>query len=106
MEATPVLCPTNDNFFDFAWIPAHGRDVPANKCYESRLIELADRAQPEVWSFDPSQPVAILGNYLRYTFKRLVREAKIEQGIDSTSCNVAAFNTGLFTPNYEAIHAF
>ena len=44
MEATPVLCPTNDNFFDFAWIPAHGRDIPANKSYESRLIELAEAA--------------------------------------------------------------
>jgi hypothetical protein len=67
---------------------------------------LADRAQPERWSFDPSQPFVILGNYLRYTFKRLFQEGKIEEGLDSAGSKVASFNTGLFTPNYESICAF
>jgi hypothetical protein len=47
-----------------------------------------------------------LGNYLRYTFKRLVQQGKIEESSDSQGTKVAAFNTGLFTPNYEAIYAF
>lgn len=94
-----------DSLFDFAWIPARGADVPASKGYESRLKDLAERAQPEMWSFDPAQPYAILGNYLRYTFKRLVHERKIEESVDGTGVKIAAFNTGLFTPNYEEIFA-
>lgn len=106
MEATPLLRKPADDLFAFAWMPARGVDVPPSKIYETRLRELADRAQPEQWSFDPGQPFAILGNYLRYTFKRLVQEGKIEEGIDSGGSKVAAFNTGLFTPNYESIYAF
>src|SRR5438093_1763121 len=106
MEGTPALRKLSDNLFDFAWIPARGFDIPANKAYESRLKELAERAQPERWSFDPAQPVVILGNYLRYTFKRLLQEGKIEEGIDTAHSKIAAFNTGLFTPNYEPIYAF
>jgi hypothetical protein len=109
--ATPPLSATpTDNLFDFAWIPARGADTPASKAYESRLKELADRAQPEDWSFEsaqlPAQPYGILGNYLRYTFKRVFHERKIEGGVDSVAAKVAVFNTGLFTPNYEAICAF
>lgn len=106
MQNTSVLTKPSDNLFDFAWMPAHGADTPANKAYESRLKELADRAQPEKWSFDQTQPFVILGNYVRYTFKRLVQEGKIEEGVDSTHSKVASFNTGLFTPNYEPIYAF
>lgn len=103
-----VRKPTDSQFdlFSFAWMPARTPGIPSNKHYESRLKDLADRAQREVWSFDLAQPFAILGNYLRYTFKRLVQEGKVEEGTDATRSNVAAFNTGLFTPNYEAIYAF
>lgn len=105
--STPVPAPQGAaDLFDFAWIPARGVDVPASKGFESRLRELAERAQRETWSFDPSQPFSILGNYLRYTFKRLVQQGKIEESSDSQGTKVAAFNTGLFTPNYEAIYAF
>jgi hypothetical protein len=100
----PVTGPAD--LFDFAWLPARGADVPAPKAFESRLRELAERAQPETWSFDPAQPFSILSNYLRYTFKRLAQQGKIEEGEDSHGSRVAAFNTGLFTPNYEAIYAF
>lgn len=106
METTPVLRKPTSDLFGFAWMPARSADVPSNKIYESRLRELADRAQPERWSFDADQPLVILGNYLRYTFKRLFQERKIEEGTDSARGKVAAFNTGLFTPNYESIHAF
>lgn len=93
-----------DDLFEFAWIPARG-DVPANKGYESRLRELADKAQREPWCFDPSKPFEILRNYLRYTFKQLAREAKVEEAVDSAGSKIAAFNTGLFTPNFEPIFA-
>lgn len=106
METAPVLRKPTDDLFGFAWMPAKSADVPTSKIYESRVRELADRAQPELWSFDSGQPFAILGNYLRYTFKRVFQERKIEEGTDSGRSKVAAFNTGLFTPNYESIHAF
>jgi hypothetical protein len=106
MDSTPVLRKPTDSLFDFAWMPARSADVPKNEIYDSRLKELADRAQREQWSFDPEQPFVILGNYLRYTFKRLCQEGKIEEGVDAGRGKVAAFNTGLFTPNYEPIYAF
>jgi len=103
MSTTVLAPPGSADLFDFAWIPPRG-DVPASKGFESRLRELAERAQPETWSFDEAQPYAILGNYLRYTFKRLVQQGKIEEGTDTAGTKVAAFNSGLFTPNYEAIY--
>jgi Domain of unknown function (DUF3825) len=105
--SSAVLTPPTDNLFDFAWIPARGTDTPANKAYESRLKELAERAQHEDWSFeDMAQPYGILGNYLKYTFKRLFHQKKIAEAVDLAETRIAAFNTGLFTPNYEAICAF
>lgn len=96
-----------ENLFDFAWIPARGSETPSGKAYDSRLKELAERAQPEDWSFDAEQQYGILGNYIRYTFKRLSQQkGKIQEGVDSAGAKVAVFNTGLFTPNYEAIFAF
>ncbi len=103
---TSVPRPPIDNLFDFAWIPPRGDDVPSNKAFDSRLSQLAARAQAEAWTTDPVQPYAILANYLRYTFKRLIHEGKVVEGTDGKSVSVAAFNTGLFTDNYEAIFAF
>lgn len=95
-----------DDLLRFAWFPGRGTDTPASKALESRLKDLADAALPERWSFDPERPYAILENYLRYTFKRLVQQAKVTEGIDSTGNPVVAFNTGLFTPKFEALYAF
>ncbi|MFA5911714.1 MAG: DUF3825 domain-containing protein [Vicinamibacterales bacterium] len=106
METTPVLRKPADDLFGFAWMPAKNADIPKSEIYYSRLRELADRAQHERWSFDTEQPLVILGNYLRYTFKRLHQEGKIEEGADAARGKIAAFNTGLFTPNYEPIYAF
>jgi len=107
MGTPAFLNAPTDNLFDFAWIPARGTETPSSKAYESRLKELAERAQPEDWSFDAEQQYGILGNYLRYTFKRLFHQGdRILEGTDSAGARVAAFNTGLFTPNYEAIFAF
>jgi len=101
-----VTSSSADNLFDFAWIPGRGPETPASKAFESRLKELADRAQKEDWSFDSEQPFWILGNYIRYTFKRLFYQKKIQEGIDSAGAKVAVFNTGLYTPNYEVVFAF
>jgi len=107
MGNPPVSSTPLDNLFDFAWIPGRGAETPPNKGFESRLKELAERAQKEDWSFDADQPYGILNNYLRYTFKRLFHEGnKIQESLDSAGAKVAVFNTGLFTPNYEAIFAF
>jgi hypothetical protein len=102
----PSRTPNSPELFDFAWIPPRGPDIPANKGFESRLKDLAERAQPEPWSFDGSAPFAILSNYLRYTFKRLMHQGKILEATDSSGVRIAAFSTGLFTPNYEPLHAF
>ena len=104
-NAQSVPTPTTD-LFEFAWIPPRSPDVPANQGFHSRLKDLSERAQPEPWATDPAQPFAILSNYLRYTFKRLVHEGKVEESVDRGGARVAMFNTGLFTPNYEAIYAF
>jgi Domain of unknown function (DUF3825) len=107
MGNPPVSSTPVDNLFDFAWMPGRGPEIPPNKAFESRLKQLADRAQKEDWSFDADQPYGILNNYLRYTFKRLSHEMnKIQEGTDSSGTRVAVFNTGLFTPNYESIFAF
>lgn len=94
-----------NDLFEYAWIPGRGTDV-ASKAYESRLRELAALAQPEKWSLDPKDPFAILGNYLRYTFKRVVQEGKLEEASDTMATRVSGFSTGLFTPNYQPIYAF
>lgn len=103
---TPTRIPNPADLFDFAWIPPRGSDVPASKGFESRLRELADRAQPEAWSTPGSGPFSVLSNYLRYTFKRLVQEQKVVEATDSGGTRIACFNTGLFTPNYEPLFAF
>ena len=106
MDTALAVARVSTELFDFAWLPTRGPDVPPGKGFESRLRELAERAQPEKWSMDPHQPYSVLGNYLRYTFKRVHQQGKIEEGLDATGTRVSAFNTGLFTPNYEAIYAF
>jgi hypothetical protein len=76
--------------------------------WDPMLDELALKAQPERWD-DPDHPsrpgFAVLSNYLRYTFRRLVEEDKIVVATDETGKRVSAFNTGLFTPHYEPIYA-
>ncbi len=95
-----------DNLFDFAWIPSRPTDAIPGKGFESRLRDLAQRAQAETWETDPAQPFGVLHNYFRYTFRRLAQEGKIVEAQDAKGIKVAAFNTGLFTDNYEAIFAF
>jgi Domain of unknown function (DUF3825) len=106
MGTPPVFATPTDNFFDSVWVPARGSETPSNKAFESRLKELAERAQPEDWSFDAEEPYGVLGNYVRYTYKRVFHQNKILAAVDSGGAKVALFNTGLFTHNYEGIFAF
>jgi hypothetical protein len=107
MGTPAALSTPTDNLFESVWIPARGAETPNSKAYESRLRELAERAQPEDWSFDAAEPFGVLGNYIRYTYKRLFHQTeKIQVAADAGGARIAVFNTGLFTPNYEAIFAF
>ncbi len=106
MSVPSPVVPPNDDLFGFAWVPPRGPGIPASKGFESQLKVLADMAQPENWGGDPAQPFSVLRNYLRYTFKRIFHESKIQEAADSSATRIASFNTGLFTPNYEAIFAF
>lgn len=72
------------------------------KDYNKNISDLVDMAIPESWSY-PSSPSefsnSILKNYLSKTLERLQEENKI-----IITNNFCAFNTGLFTPNYESIY--
>ena len=91
--------PDPADLFEFAWMPPN---------FDSKLEALALKAQPERWD-EPDYPgtlkFPVLGNYIKYTFRRLVEEGKVAFATDESDKQVAAFNTGLFTPHYEAIFA-
>ena len=85
-----------DDLYDLVFIPHK----------EDRLDELAAMAEPEEWDsrHAPSgfhKPV--LFNYIKYTYRRLAEEGKIEVADDGTAI---AFNTGLVTPAQEPIFAY
>lgn len=87
--------PWPGDLFDFAFI----RDVDA------QLSKLAVLSEQEDWSYQFTQnehPCPILYNYIRYTYRRLAEEYKIELSEDGQSC---CFNTGLVTPNQEPLYA-
>lgn len=72
---------------------------------DSMIESLANYALDEKWGFDQdedSKDYSILRSYLMYTFYRLQSENKVLEDIDK---GIAAFNTGLVDPTYEAIYA-
>ena len=84
-----------EDLFEFAWFP--NRD--------DQLRELADQAEEEDWQYQytPKEyAVPILFNYIRYTYRRLAEERKINL---SANGDFACFNTGLVTPNQESLFA-
>lgn len=72
--------------------------------WASFLGQLADKALPEVWSFEgeDQRDYAILQKYIQYTFYRLNLEDKICISEDG---RIAAFNTGLVDEHYDDIYA-
>ncbi|GBF08260.1 hypothetical protein DAERI_330001 [Deinococcus aerius] len=79
----------------------------------ARLEELAQLAEPEDWSYQhvrTQEQYPVLLNYLRYTYKRLAEETRQRPHqpkiVTSDDGQAMTFNTGLVTPNQEAIYAF
>lgn len=69
------------------------------------LADLASLAESESWDYQNSNSEykkPILFSYLSHTFARIEDEKKIELSEDNQH---ACFNTGLVTPNQEAIYA-
>lgn len=99
MSIATNTTPDPADLFEFAWMPPN---------FDAKLEDLAGRAQPERWE-EPDYPgtmkLPILGNYIRYTFRRLVEEDKVAFATDENGRQVAAFNTGLFTRHYESLFA-
>jgi hypothetical protein len=97
--STAATTPDAADLLKFAWIPPN---------FDAKLEELALKAQPERWD-EPDYPgtlkYPVLGNYLRYTFRRIVEEHKLAYSTDESGRQVTAFNTGLFTQHYEPIFA-
>ena len=65
--------------------------------YHAFLQQLADLAEPEMWSFQGRDDLSILNNYITYTFARLKQQDKVY--IDPAG-RFAAFNTGLMSRIY------
>ncbi len=99
MSISTPATPDPADLFEFAWMPPS---------FDAKLEELALKAQPERWD-EPGYPgtlkFPVLGNYVKYTFRRIVEEDKVAFAADENDKQVAAFNTGLFTPHYEPIFA-
>ena len=83
------------DLFEFAWLPD----------FNQRLKELAELAEPEDWDYhytESEHPYPVLYNYVRYTYRRVAEEHKIELSEDG---QFACFNTGLVTAKQEPIYA-
>lgn len=65
-------------------------------CFKDILQQLSDLAEPEIWTFDESEPNQILKKYIIGTFSQCYKQNKIEISDDE---NFSCFNTGLLTPN-------
>jgi hypothetical protein len=98
--STPPPATTDPaDLFEFAWMPPS---------FDAKLDELALKAQPERWDeldYPGTLRFPILGNYIKYTFRRIVEEDKLAYATDENGKDIAAFNTGLFTQHYEPIFA-
>jgi len=84
-----------DELQDFAFLPN----------INQTLDNLANLAEVEDWEYLNSSTThhkPVLINYLRFTYKRLIEESKIEI---SDNGQFVVFNTGLVTANQEAIFA-
>lgn len=67
--------------------------------YDKNISALADMALPEKWTLQEDKENLVLKKYLDKTLERLQYENKV-----ITTEKYCAFNTGLFTNNYEDIY--
>jgi len=87
--------PWPEDLFEFAYIPD----------FDGKLVDLKALAEDEDWSYhhtSSDRPNPILFNYIRYSYRRVAEESKISLSEDG---DYSCFNTGLVTPNQEAIYA-
>lgn len=68
--------------------------------YESKITELAEIAEEEIWYTSKEDDLDRLKNYIKFTFGRVQSQNKIMYNSDN---NIAIFNTGLLTDNSEQI---
>ncbi|AYL96684.1 DUF3825 domain-containing protein [Mucilaginibacter celer] len=83
-----------ENFYEFAFMPK----------FQENVEQLSALAEPEDWDYhratsDVKHP--ILGNYIKYAYKRLAEEKKISY---SKTGSFACLNTGLVTKNQEPLY--
>src|SRR5438445_167979 len=91
----PSTSPWPGDLFDFAYIPV----------LDEKLAELAGLAETEDWTYQHTHsehPYPILFNYVRYTYRRVAEESKVSLSDDG---QFSCFNSGLVTPNQEALYA-
>jgi len=86
-EDSPIMM--TDLLYDFIYM----------KDYNKNISDLAEMSLPEKWTFQSEENNSILKKYLSKTLERLQEENKV-----ITTDNFCAFNTGLFTQNYESIY--
>jgi hypothetical protein len=88
------------NIADFAWFPGG---------FVTQAGELASLTQGERWG-DPAGELAddlsVLLYYLSNTARRLNEQDKFQYRTDDRGLEIAAFNIGLFTENYEPIFGY
>ncbi|WUD72195.1 DUF3825 domain-containing protein [Streptomyces sp. NBC_00510] len=87
--------PTGDAWSDFAALP------------HTWTRDLAALAEPEDWNYrytQSSTPLAVLANYVRYTFLRLQETGKLVE-VEHKGRRTVGFNTGLVTQNQKQIFA-
>jgi len=80
--------------YEFALIPR----------FDDEIENLASLAETEDWSYKHTQsehPKPILGNYIRYTYKRIAEEKKV---VFTDDCKFSCWNTGLVTSHQEPIY--
>ena len=84
-----------DTLFQFAWFPDR----------DEKLEELAGTAESENWGYNytpTDHKYPVLFDFLRYTYRRLVEQDKIQLAPNGQFC---CFNTSLVTANQEPIYA-
>ena len=75
-------------------------------------LQLAALAEPEDWTLPDEvargseDRLPLLESYIRHTFARLEEQSMIARGLETDGTEVAAFNTGLVTPNQEEVYGF
>ncbi|WP_054029095.1 DUF3825 domain-containing protein [Bacillus sp. FJAT-28004] len=82
-----------EEFYDFAFMPK----------FSDNIKQLAGLAESEDWGYQSTESDSdfpILENYIKHTYKRIAEEKKVSFSDDG---KYACFNTGLLTPNQEAI---